>query len=182
MTTDKAIGIAEKAVDKVEGLEAENEALKKKVAELECLDKTRDHIEMVRKFLRLVIERLHNRGVVHDHTKLEEPELSLFAKMTPRLASLTYGSKEYEDSLKELKPALDHHYAHCRHHLEHFKDGINDMNLVDLVEMICDWKAATVRQNNGNILTSIEKNARRYNIDQQLVKILVNTVKLFEQP
>ena len=80
-----------------------------------------------------------------------------------------------------MKVALDHHYATYRHHPEHFREGINDMNLIDIVEMIADWKAASERQHDGNLLVSIEKNAKRFNIDDQLKKILVNTAKTLDE-
>jgi len=44
-----------------------------------------------------------------------------------------------------MKPALEHHYALYRHHPEHFQNGIDDMNLIDLVEMFADWKASSER-------------------------------------
>lgn len=80
-----------------------------------------------------------------------------------------------------MKPALEHHYANYRHHPEHFVDGVNDMNLIDLVEMICDWKASTLRHNDGNLLKSIEINAQRFGMSEQLTQILVNTAKLFDE-
>lgn len=43
--------------------------------------------------------------------------------------------------------------------------------------MLCDWKAATKRNKNGNIRKSIEINAQKYNISPQLEQILENTVK-----
>ena len=51
------------------------------------------------------------------------------------------------------------------------------MTIIDLIEMLCDWKAATMRHNDGNIRKSIEINAKRFNIDSQLTKMLENTVK-----
>lgn len=57
---------------------------------------------------------------------------------------------------------------------------INDMNLVDLIEMFCDWKAATMRHHDGNLLKSIKINAERFGINPQLVKILENTADLFD--
>ena len=147
----------------------------------ECKLETIQHIEKVRAFIRYIIDRLTVRAVEHDSVKLESPEVELFAKLTPKLAAATYGSEEYHAFLKELEPALQHHYAHCRHHPEHFDRGINDMPLVDLVEMICDWKAASLRQNNGNLLKSIEINAKRFGYDDQLKQIFINTARLFEE-
>ena len=80
-----------------------------------------------------------------------------------------------------MKPALDHHYANSRHHPEHFPKGINDMNLVDIMEMICDWKASSERQKDGNLLKSIEMNAQRFGYDDQLKQIFINTAKLFDE-
>lgn len=147
----------------------------------ECQVETQKHIEKVRKYIRFLTDKLTTRGVNHDTSKLESPEVELFAKYTDQLKNLEYNSEEYKASLLALKPALDHHYATYRHHPEHFADGINDMNLIDLCEMIADWKAASERQNNGNLIKSIEINAKRFNIDSQLKQILLNTAKLYDE-
>ena len=143
-------------------------------------NETRKHIQNVGMFIIAITNLLFKRALNHDATKLEDPELQLFTIYTEKLSGCTYGSEEYSEFLKQLKPALDHHYSKNRHHPEHFPNGIDDMTLVDLMEMICDWKAATLRHNDGNILKSIEHNTKRFNIDPQLSKILKNTVELFE--
>lgn len=147
----------------------------------ECQLDTIKHIENVRRFIKLITDKLTIRAIDHDRPKLESPEVEVFTEYTPKLASSTYGSPEYNEFLKEMNVALEHHYAHCRHHPEHFSNGINDMNLVDIVEMICDWKAASMRQNSGNLLRSIEINAKRFGCDAQLKQILINTAKLFDE-
>lgn len=151
------------------------------MTEAECKVDTIKHIEKVRYYIRMITDRLTTRGVNHDKTKLESPEVELFTEYTPRLASTQYGSEEYKESLAGLKPALDHHYANSRHHPEHFNKGIADMNLVDIVEMLCDWKAASERQRDGNLLKSIEQNAQRFGYDDQLKQIFLNTAKLFDE-
>lgn len=133
------------------------------------------HIERVRNLLNTCVRDLLRRGELHDQTKLESPEVEAFTAYTPKLAKCTYGSDEYRGYLAAIKPALDHHYAHNRHHPEHHKEGVNDMNLLDIVEMLCDWKAASERHNDGNIRKSIEINANRFGLSPQLVKILENT-------
>ena len=137
--------------------------------------KTFRHIERVRNLLNACVLDLMKRGELHDQTKLESPEVELFTEYTSRLANSTYGSDEYKQFLKDIKPALDHHYANNRHHPEHHKNGVDDMNLLDIVEMLCDWKAASERHNDGNIRKSIEHNADRFNLSPQLVRILENT-------
>lgn len=147
----------------------------------ECQVETIKHIENVRRFIRLFTDKLTQRGVDHDRLKLESPEVEIFTEVTPKLAGLTYGSDEYKESIKQLGPAIEHHYAHYRHHPEHFEHGIDDMNLVDIVEMLCDWKAASMRHNDGNLLKSIEINAKRFGYDDQLKHIFLNTAKLFDE-
>lgn len=147
----------------------------------ECQVETIKHIETVRKYLRIIIDKLVSRGVEHDHLKLETPEVEIFTEYTPKLAASTYGSDEYNAFLREMNVALQHHYANYRHHPEHFERGINDMNLVDIVEMLCDWKAASMRHNDGNLLKSIDINARRFGYDDQIKQILINTAKLFDE-
>lgn len=122
------------------------------------------------------------RAQHHDDSKLQDPEKSFFdSSKTPKLAGLTYGTANYEESRRIIKPALDHHYAHNSHHPEHYKEGINDFDLFDLLEMFFDWKASSERHNDGNILKSIEKNADRFGISPQLVRILNNTAKKIDK-
>lgn len=146
-------------------------------------DSTKDtllHIKRVNELLLVFAKELMDRAIFHDNSKLYDPEKPLFDKMTPLLKGLTYGSEEYKKSLAELKPALDHHYSHNSHHPEYYKDGINDCNLFDLVEMLCDWKAASERHTDGNIFKSIQINKIRFEMADQLAKIFENTVnKLF---
>lgn len=155
----------------------------KNVSNSQQYDSSKDtllHIKRVNELLLQFAKELMDRAVRHDNSKLHEPEKPLFDKMTPHLKTLTYGSEEYKKSLAELKPALDHHYTHNSHHPEFYKDGINDFDLVDLVEMICDWKAASERHEDGNIFRSIQINKERFSMSVQLAKIFENTVnKLF---
>lgn len=147
----------------------------------ECKLETIKHIENVRSYIRIFTDALTSRGIKHDASKLENPEVEAFTRCTPKLAQLTYGTPEYNESLKELNTALQHHYACNRHHPEHFSKGINDMTLVDVVEMLCDWKAASMRQHDGNLLKSIEINAQRFGYDDQLKQIFINTAKMLDE-
>lgn len=147
-----------------------------------CNDETWTHINRVQYYINIFVKELIDRALNHDQSKLKSPEVEAFTEVTPILKHLTYGSPEYIENTNKLGDALKHHYAKNRHHPQHFKNGVDDMNLLDLVKMFCDWKAATERHNDGNIRKSIQINADRnkYNINPQLVKILENTVELFE--
>lgn len=140
---------------------------------------TLKHIEVVMQLLATMQHEIAKRMFSHDRSKLQSPEMEMFEQFTDRLAGLTYGSEEYKACLDEMmQSALGHHYEHNRHHPEFFSNGIDGMNLIDVLEMLCDWKAATLRHNDGNIYKSIEHNAQRFNLSPQLVQILLNTVPL----
>lgn len=138
---------------------------------------TLDHIQNVRLKLNAVIQDLLHRAAVHDASKLEAPEKELYDKHTPSLRTLEYNSEEYKEVLKKMAFGIDHHYSVSRHHPEFFVDRINGMNLVDLLEMIVDWKAAGERHTLKpiDIFRSIDINAERFHIEPQLVLILKNT-------
>jgi len=141
---------------------------------------TLQHIMRVRTILDEFASELLVRGACHDKSKLDRPEVEAFTEWTPKLAASTYDSDEYKAMKQKLGDALAHHYAKNRHHPEHWANGIDDMNLIDLVEMFCDWKAATERHHDGNLNTSIKKNAVRFSMNPQLVKIFENTAEAFD--
>jgi hypothetical protein len=139
---------------------------------------TLGHILNVSQYINIIISELTDRRLFHDVSKLKSPEKEIFDEYTPKLKQTTYGSDEYKQYLDEMKVALKHHYSENRHHPEHFENGINDMTLIDINEMFCDWMAATKRQNDGDILKSIEINQIRFGISDQLVNIFKNTAKV----
>ena len=139
--------------------------------------KTIRHIETVRNMLNEVIRALLNRAEQHDQSKLQSPEREMFDKWTEKLRGVTYGSPEYKAMTVEMrKDALAHHYEHNRHHPEHFKDGVLGMNLIDVIEMFCDWYASGKRHNDGDIYRSIAINKEsKLNNSETLESIFKNT-------
>lgn len=123
-----------------------------------------------------VVQQLLHRMHTHDLSKLGEQERDAFAIYTPKLAGMQYGSSEYTECLREMEEAIAHHYAHNTHHPEHYSNGISGMSLLDLIEMVLDWKAASLRSKDGNILRSLEMNRSRFDISDQLYSILHNTI------
>ena len=136
---------------------------------------TYEHIGKVRGYVLQAVNNLLQRAHVHDNSKLSGIEKDAFDIATPKLRDLEYGSPEYRQSLKEIQPAVRAHYEVNSHHPEFYEDGVDGMTLLDLVEMLCDWKAAGERTKNGDIMKSIEINAERHNFSPQLVSILRNT-------
>lgn len=149
---------------------------------------TYDHILRVRHFIAEATMNLQKRAAVHDQSKMQEPELSAFDIATPKLAGLEYGSDEYRQSLRDLGPALQHHFAENDHHPEHFENGVNGMSLMALIEMLCDWRAASerVKQRTDDpekvktFESGLAFNFERFGIEPQLAEILMNTARELE--
>ena len=147
--------------------------------------RTQRHINQVEKLMWWFANQIMIRAHNHDASKLEEPEASIFEKYSDKISQFEFGSEEYFDILVKMKEATDHHYSNNRHHPEHFKpkvaqlntfDEISCMNLIDIVEMFIDWKAASM-VNNGDIDKSIQIGKGRFGINYQLIEIFKNTAK-----
>jgi Family of unknown function (DUF5662) len=145
-------------------------------SEYDSTSDTLDHIRKVQARIAEVVERLHQRGVVHDASKLREPEKSGYDVLISQLKDCVYGSDEYKAALREAKATIAHHYQGNTHHPEHFVHGVHDMSLLDIMEMLCDWKAASERTQQGSIAQSLIVNAHRFQLAPQLADILANTV------
>lgn len=163
------------------------------------------HIAEVRTRLLAVAKDLIARADQHDASKLAPPELAVFDEYTPKLRDSTYGSDEYKAFLKGMGEGLEHHYRHNDHHPEHFVDGdpvaiysagypdsawqqgkvctersgIHAMNLVQMIEMLADWKAATLRHADGDLARSIEQNADRFGYGDEIKRLLIHTAGYF---
>lgn len=149
------------------------------MSEYDSAADTLRHIVRVTELLTGVAAEVAARGPAHDASKLVDPEKATFDEFTPKLKTSTYGSDEYKGYLAEMRVALDHHYGHNRHHPEHFDDGIDGMTLVDLIEMLADWKAATERHDDGDLARSLEIQRERFGISDQLLRVLENTARYY---
>lgn len=138
---------------------------------------TREHINRVQVRIAEFQAALDERATLHDRSKLQEPEKSGFDALSAKLAELEYGSLAYRAALMEGKPTIEHHYQHNSHHPEHWPNGIAGMSLLDIVEMFCDWKAATERVKQGSMAQSLEVNKARFELSDQLASIFENTVR-----
>ncbi len=142
-------------------------------------ESTRDairHIGMVQCYLNELIKEWITRSSVHDLSKLNEPELSGYAGLSDAVKGLKYGTDEYRAAFAPFKAIINHHYEANDHHPEHFKNGLAGMNLLQLVEMVCDWKAASLRTS-STLEDSLEASFQRFKIEPQLAAIIYNTIR-----
>lgn len=143
----------------------------------ESVPVTLHHIARVRELLAGVAIEMIRRGNVHDASKfdpIEQNPLDEMQRLIEAEGPAPYGSYEYRRRTALLGPMLAHHHAKNSHHAEHYPDGVAGMDLFDLVEMFCDWRAANLERDGGapmNLSYSVEK----LGIPPMLESILTNT-------
>lgn len=140
---------------------------------------TQLHISAVGAFLTKVRGEIRERARQHDASKLESPEKEMYEVWRPRLDSMDIESQEYKEALAQMGDGLKHHYAVNRHHPEHFENGVYEMNLIDIIEMVCDWKAAAARKGES---VNMAWAANRFTIVEgsQLYCIIKNTLDFLD--
>lgn len=138
---------------------------------------TNDHISKVQAHMMDAVDNLQVRYLTHDMTKYSEIESKIYAKVVPLFKGKTYGTPEHKAVGDMLGPAWEHHLRHNDHHPQHHINGINDMSLMSIIEMICDWKAAGSRDPNQDFRKSFSLNCEKYGADAQLTNIIMNTAE-----
>lgn len=135
-----------------------------------------NHKELVRVLLNNLAENLKHRGIVHDNSKYDAEEAEQFETISDIRRE---DFETYEEWFNTTKPMLDkalkHHYENNRHHPEHFKNGVEDMNLLDVLEMVVDWEASASAR---NTTLDPEYSFKRFGISPQLQKIIINTLNI----
>lgn len=134
------------------------------------------HINRVQNWINRFTGILFNRGKVHDKSKLNEPEFSMWKKMDeePRYK---YGTKEYNEKINRYKEVFNLHYQQNRHHPEHWSSFYSEMDLIDVIEMLCDWLGykddITIKE--AEELVNIQ--CKRYGFNSTFQNLLYNTLK-----
>lgn len=137
-----------------------------------------DHRGRVFQYMSEISKDVMRRGNIHDESKLGPEEFPYHVKEIEEFGKHMFGTPGYDAAKKRLGPAIKHHFLLNRHHPEHFVAEIDGMNLVDLMEMLCDWKSATLNhpESPGDMKRSLKLAVERYNISPQLAAILYNTI------
>lgn len=119
------------------------------------------------------------RAGVHDNSKFSADEFDINSEHVQHFNKYDFDTAE-EKNLRELVgPAIIAHRKRNRHHPEHFENGIDGMNLIDLLEMLCDWQSASKRAKGDSLRKGLPILKEKYNISPQLLKIIENTLKDF---
>lgn len=146
---------------------------------------TRKHQQLVAEGMVACAKRLLDRAMVHDASKFSEVERAAYVDPVWELNTreVAYGSDEYKELTAKMGIGWEHHKAHNTHHPENAfyvrpefaGDPFAAMDLFDLMEMLCDWIAASKRRGNCPTLP-IAKYVEDKWLCHQLECILRNTL------
>ena len=138
---------------------------------------TDKHILLVQEQMSGAISELRNQAINHDQSKFSSEEAEIYAVVVPEFAKYEYGTKEHSAVGDKLGPAWKHHLDNNPHHPEYHENGIEDMDLLYIIEMLCDWKAASMRNPNQDFRKSLKINLDKKEVSDQLQKVMINTAK-----
>jgi len=133
------------------------------------------HQRRVGTLLNKIASNLNNRAIYHDASKWQDAELVPLLFIADQYNRVEYNSPAYHSLRKLIAPAIEHHEKGNRHHLGHFNNDISKMNLLDIIEMLADWKAAS-EKNGGDVYNALERTAEQYKWPKELISILQNTL------
>lgn len=146
----------------------------------EFMDKYYKHKTLVNDNAERCANIMMHRAEKHDDSKKEDPELSMFIKSSKVLYNVKYGTDDYNKTIDNMKKeALGHHYFENPHHPEHYEKGVAGMNLFDILEMMCDWAAAS-KQYGTELADSIETSIKRFGLEGTIMEdIIRNSIPYF---
>jgi len=162
------------------------------------INRTAKHIELVRKNLNYFIEYyenlknsnkfmildLINRSKIHDASKYQEPEYTPYLWITEynKCKNLNIPF-EYPPGIKvETEQATWHHIHTNSHHPEYHKD-INNMPLIDIIEMVCDWTAMAEELGQGTSAKSWADKTigHRWKFDENTTNLIYQQIELLDK-
>ena len=118
------------------------------------------HTTDVRHMMDWIAEAIIDRGKSHDRMKVFEPDRSMFYR---ELCAAIEGKMNFEDG-----QWLKKHYMEERHHLNSYCP--DDVNLIDVLEMICDCVCAGMARSGA---------VRPFEIQSEILqKAVENTTKM----
>ncbi len=135
-----------------------------------------EHKKKVGRALRQLAGELEKRAEHHDDSKLMFPELLWLVEMDRDNEKIPYGTKEYLERRDKYKEFFNHHYQFNSHHPEHHQNGVKDMDLVDLVELVVDWCSYSKGLSVNEALDLVDKQAKRFDFGEEMSDVFKNTL------
>jgi len=135
------------------------------------------HTRLVASFLRRLAHALEDRAGIHDLSKFTDDEFAGFVEINRIAREQVYFSPEYQASIKNQTVNL--HYSRNSHHPEHHANGIDGMSLGDFIEMVADWKAASITYGKTSFEDSLKVQIERFGLKPEhiyLIKLIMDEI------
>lgn len=143
------------------------------------------HCSLVKQSLMKITQNLNERAEVHDRSKMDDDEFEGFCWFNRMNPDLEYGSNEYKEAFESIKPhtekAIKKHQSRNSHHPEYHGDDVKSMGWLDIIEMVCDWHAASqTYSNTGSFQKSVALCKKKYNFSTEQLWLIDEVAKFLE--
>lgn len=139
------------------------------------------HRYYVNFFLSKIVQEIFLRAHLHDVSKYSDNEFPGF-KGAIYYVRGPWGRENIPNIVKEkLRSSIEEHHKVNDHHPEFHPAGMEDMDLIQLLEMAVDWRAAMIRHGNHDIDENIQIGKERFGYPDFFAKILANTLKKIQK-
>lgn len=128
------------------------------------------HQVLVRTYLLRLAHRLEERALTHDLSKFQLDEFAGFVKINQIARERPLDSPEYKASTQAEAVRL--HWSRNSHHPEFYPGGISEMSLLDLVEMVIDWWAASETYNQTTLAESLPIQRERFKMTKEQYRLI----------
>ena len=145
--------------------------------------RTNHHIELVKNNIYLfqesekyndIFDELTLRAANHDKSKFSEPELTPYIWLTWNY-HCAWNNIPFELPIgmdQKIRDAKIHHFSNNRHHPEWHLDP-NEMTIVDLIEMVCNWKAVGQEFGEKSLVDYADRVlGKRFNFSQKKINLI----------
>jgi len=136
------------------------------------------HQKMVSFLLRELAREFERRADLHDMSKLQLDELEGFVEINRIARQYKFGSKEYKETIGS-HPCVKLHYSRNTHHPEYHQGGVRSMGLIDFMEMVIDWTAATKTYGNMSWEEVIQQQKKEFPQLSDCQLALISLIKEF---
>ena len=128
------------------------------------------HQTLVRRYLLELAHRLEQRALIHDLSKLQLDEFTGFVEIQRVAREHRLDSPEYKASIQS--DVVNLHLSRNSHHPEFHHGGIKDMPLLDLIEMVIDWRAASETYGRTTMAESLPMQKERFKMTDEQYRLI----------
>lgn len=139
---------------------------------MQYLLETKKHIEQVQQCLKDICSKLQLRSYDHDMSRYRRPGSLKFREVYSELKETEGNDEIHLSILEKLRILREKYFKTCRYCPESHDNNVSEMNLVDLLELLSDWKA-----DSSDLKKTIIENQKKYKYTDELMNVLLNTAK-----